>query len=666
MPAFELEETFQRAGTTVERYRLHNGLVLLYLPEPRAPVFTYQTWFRVGASDERPGKTGLAHLFEHLMFKGTVQTPEGEYDRRIEEMGGRTNAATWLDWTFYHADLPAGHLGWLAALEADRLANLAVTPEAFDSERKVVMNERRETVEDEPAALMSETLWATALTEHPYSRPTIGWMADIEGLTLADCQAFRKTWYAPDNAVLVVAGDVPRAELLATVAEAYGDLIPGHAVRAKTTREASRKSPIHKELSLPVTTERLMVAWQSPAATDADHPTLEVLNELLFEGDSGRLHRALITEGSWRRGTSPSCPSSGIGAVRGGRGAAAGQDGGPGRGGGAGEPREAGGRRHHRGGAGEGPQPAGDALLAAPADGAAARPGAWALGGHGGGLPARLLGGRPAGGRDPRGCAALRPGAAGARGPRDPVRAARVTDLAALAEAVRDAQPAPGSLLAVKGRCCGWPCRGARRRAGAGGRGAGRGGRLRGERGGGAAAGAGGGPGVGGGGGARERRAAAAGGGRAGGAHHRRAGAGRGRGPGAAAAVVAGAPPRAGSARPGAGDRRAAPRGAGAGRAVHARPGSAAGPGGGAGVGKSTLLRQIAAQAEVDVVVLALIGERGREVGAFLARLPAETRARAVVVVARADDPRWSGCGPPRWPRRWPRDTARPASPCFC
>ncbi|MEZ4473371.1 MAG: pitrilysin family protein [bacterium] len=302
MPAFELEETFQRAGTTVERYRLHNGLVLLYLPEPRAPVFTYQTWFRVGASDERPGKTGLAHLFEHLMFKGTVQTPEGEYDRRIEEMGGRTNAATWLDWTFYHADLPAGHLGWLAALEADRLANLAVTPEAFDSERKVVMNERRETVEDEPAALMSETLWATALTEHPYSRPTIGWMADIEGLTLADCQAFRKTWYAPDNAVLVVAGDVPRAELLATVAEAYGDLIPGHAVRAKTTREASRKSPIHKELSLPVTTERLMVAWQSPAATDADHPTLEVLNELLFEGDSGRLHRALITEGELASG----------------------------------------------------------------------------------------------------------------------------------------------------------------------------------------------------------------------------------------------------------------------------------------------------------------------------------------------------------------------------
>ena len=157
MPAFELVDICQRAGTTVERYRLHNGLVLLYLPEPRAPVFTYQTWFRVGASDERPGKTGLAHLFEHLMFKGTVQTPEGEYDRRIEEMGGRTNAATWLDWTFYHADLPAGNLGWLAALEADRLANLAVTPEAFESERKVVMNERRETVEDEPVALMSES-----------------------------------------------------------------------------------------------------------------------------------------------------------------------------------------------------------------------------------------------------------------------------------------------------------------------------------------------------------------------------------------------------------------------------------------------------------------------------------------------------------------------------
>lgn len=294
---FQLEEVFQAGGTTVERYRLPNGLVLLFLPEPRAPVFSYQTWFRVGASDEHLGKGGIAHLFEHLMFKGTERTPEGEYDRRIEALGGRTNAATWLDWTFYYADLPAGHLEQIVALEADRLEGLAVTPAAFESEHKVVMNERRETVEDEPAALMSETLWAMGFEVHPYGRPTIGFMPDIEGLTLTDCQAFRRTWYAPDNAVVVVAGDVSREALLTAVATHYGHLTPGGAVRTTHATEPVRTAPASQALDLPLTCERLAMAWHAPAVTDPDHAVLEVLNEALFEGDSGRLQRALVTEG---------------------------------------------------------------------------------------------------------------------------------------------------------------------------------------------------------------------------------------------------------------------------------------------------------------------------------------------------------------------------------
>lgn len=304
MAEFTHESTFRHGGTTVERYRLPNGLTLLYLPEPRAPVFSYQTWFRVGASDEQLGKGGLAHLFEHLMFKGTEQTPEGEYDRRIESLGGRTNAATWLDWTFYYADLPAGHLETIVALEADRLAGLAVTPAAFEAEHQVVMNERRETVEDEPVALISEALWAMAFPTHPYGRPTIGFMADVQGLTLEDAVAFRRRWYAPDNAVVVAAGDLPRETLLATVARHYGALSPGQAERSHPAPDAPRKSPEFKELLLPISSERLAVAWPSPAVTDPDHAVLEVLNEVLFEGDSGRLQRALVTEGELASGHS--------------------------------------------------------------------------------------------------------------------------------------------------------------------------------------------------------------------------------------------------------------------------------------------------------------------------------------------------------------------------
>jgi|JI10StandDraft_1071094.scaffolds.fasta_scaffold28196_3 zinc protease len=302
MHSFEHEATFQHAGTTVERYRLKNGLTLLFLPEPRAPVFSYQTWFRVGASDEQRGKGGLAHLFEHLMFKGTETTPEGEYDRRIESLGGRSNAATWLDWTFYHADLPAGHLEAIVALEADRLAGLAVTPAAFESEHKVVMNERRETVEDEPASIMSEVLWAMAFPTHPYGRPTIGFMADIEGLTLEDAARFRQRWYAPDNAVVVAAGDLSREALLETVARHYGALLPGQAERAHPAAEEPRKFPEFKELRLALAHERLAVGWPSPAVTDPDHAVLEVLNEVLFEGDSARLQRALVTEGELASG----------------------------------------------------------------------------------------------------------------------------------------------------------------------------------------------------------------------------------------------------------------------------------------------------------------------------------------------------------------------------
>ena len=147
----------------VERYRWPNGLELIYQPDHGAPLLSYQTWVKVGSADEEVGSTGIAHFFEHLMFKGTERYPDGELDRLLEEVGGEVNAATWLDWTYYYVDLPSAYLERVVDVEADRLSNLRLTPEVFEAERSVVMNERRECVEDDPEGTLDELLWRHGL-----------------------------------------------------------------------------------------------------------------------------------------------------------------------------------------------------------------------------------------------------------------------------------------------------------------------------------------------------------------------------------------------------------------------------------------------------------------------------------------------------------------------
>ncbi len=304
-----VEEYAYNSALVVEKYRLRNGLVLLYLPDHTAPLFSYQTWFRVGSGDEVEGKTGIAHFFEHLMFKGTSNHPEGEYDRALEGLGARVNAATWLDWTYYYVDLPAGNLREVAALEADRMHNLVLEPEPVEAERKVVMNERRERVDNDPGGKLSEALWQMAFQSHPYGRPTIGWMPDIEGLSLEDCRALYRTWYAPNNAVLVLPGDVQRASLLRTVVELYGDLEAQELPPRPSVVEPKQEALLRQTEHLQISTERLMMAYHAPAVTDPLFPALEVLNEALFEGDSGRLQRALVTEGELASGFYAFVPS---------------------------------------------------------------------------------------------------------------------------------------------------------------------------------------------------------------------------------------------------------------------------------------------------------------------------------------------------------------------
>ena len=163
-------------------------------------MLSYYTWFKVGSRHDRPGKTGLAHLFEHLMFNETSHLPAGAFDRTLEAAGGETNAATWVDWTCYHVTLPSSELGLVVKLEADRMANLVLRDPQVASEKEVVANERRFRVEDDVEGEVSEKLYAMAFHRHPYRQPTVGWMDDIHGFTTEDCRKFYRRYYAPNNA----------------------------------------------------------------------------------------------------------------------------------------------------------------------------------------------------------------------------------------------------------------------------------------------------------------------------------------------------------------------------------------------------------------------------------------------------------------------------------
>lgn len=281
----------------VYHYRWPNGLTLLYQPDHGAPIISYQTWVKVGSAHERQGKTGIAHFFEHLMFKETTNYSDGEFDRILEEVGGEVNAATWLDWTYYYADLPSEHLEKIVKLEADRLVNLALNTEVLEAERQVVMNERRECVEDDPSELMSEYLWYNLMGEgHPYAHSTIGWMSDISKLSLEDCQAFYQSYYSPNQIVLVVSGDADSNQLLSLIDRHYGEIPSSDPVKSLIydSNHTPKKERGCLELKLELHAPRLHLGFRVPSITDSHSVALECLDELLFEGDSSRLYKKLV------------------------------------------------------------------------------------------------------------------------------------------------------------------------------------------------------------------------------------------------------------------------------------------------------------------------------------------------------------------------------------
>jgi len=279
----------------VHRFRLGNGLRLLVLVDRSAPVMSYFTWFRVGSRHEKPGKTGLAHLFEHLMFNESEGLKAGEFDRKLEENGAESNAATWLDWTYYYESLPKDRFALAVKLESNRMAKLVLREPQIVSEKEVVANERRMRVDDDVEGIANEVLYKTAFTKHPYHWPTIGWMVDIENFTPADCVAFYKTYYAPNNATIVICGDVREQDVLERIRDAYGVIPASTLPEEDTTPEPVQLESRSVTLKKPTASEKILLGFHGPALGDADHAALSILNEVLFGGRASRMYRELVT-----------------------------------------------------------------------------------------------------------------------------------------------------------------------------------------------------------------------------------------------------------------------------------------------------------------------------------------------------------------------------------
>ena len=286
------------AAGPVHEYKLDNGLKLIVKEDHRAPVLVSQVWYKIGASYEVDGLTGISHVLEHMMFKGTKKHPAGEFSRIISENGGVENAFTSKDYTAYFQRLEKSRLPVSFELEADRMRNLQLQEEEFTKERKVVMEERRMRTEDKPTSLTYEQFNATAFTSSSYRNPTIGWMNDLENLQLADLQAWYERWYAPNNAIVVVVGDVQPDAVLKLAKKWFGPLKPEQIVPPKPRIEPEQPGPRRITVKVPAEVPYMVMGYKVPVLATADEDwepyALEVLAGILDGGDSARLTRDLI------------------------------------------------------------------------------------------------------------------------------------------------------------------------------------------------------------------------------------------------------------------------------------------------------------------------------------------------------------------------------------
>ncbi|MCI0467830.1 MAG: insulinase family protein, partial [Beijerinckiaceae bacterium] len=237
------------AGPAVSPARLANGLDIVVIEDHRAPVITHMIWYRNGSADDPLGKSGIAHFLEHLMFKGTKNHPRGQFSELIAGLGGQENAFTSNDYTAYFQRAAKEHLGVCMEYEADRMKNLVLTDEVVTPERDVVLEERRMRTDSDPAEQLGEAVQAALFTQHPYGRPIIGWEHEIESLGRADALAYYDRFYSPDNAILVVAGDVDASGVI-ELAEKYYGSIPGHREALRRFRPREPAPRAHRLVTL--------------------------------------------------------------------------------------------------------------------------------------------------------------------------------------------------------------------------------------------------------------------------------------------------------------------------------------------------------------------------------------------------------------------------------
>ena len=295
---FEASHARAAASTPVVESALPNGMRILVKTDRRAPVTVVMVWYKVGSIDETNGTTGVAHVLEHMMFKGTKTVPSGEFSRIIAAAGGRDNAFTSRDYTGYFQTLHKSQLGLALKLEADRMSNLKLSADEFAKEIRVVMEERRWRTDDRPRALVYEQMMATALRAHPYRQPIIGWMSDLEMMRVEDAQAFYDRWYAPNNATLVVVGDISPQEVHKLAAQQFGPLKSKTLPVRKITEEPPQLGPQQLTVRAPAELPYVLMAYHAPALRNPDADwepyALEMLANVLDGNEAARLNRSLV------------------------------------------------------------------------------------------------------------------------------------------------------------------------------------------------------------------------------------------------------------------------------------------------------------------------------------------------------------------------------------
>ncbi len=286
----------QQIHLDVEKYQLSNGLTVLLYEDHNTPAFTYHQWIRVGSAYEQPGRTGLAHFFEHLMFKGTTKHPDGDFQNIIRSRGGDFNAETTVDYTAFYTSLPAGKLETIVELEADRLRNLKFDLGPINQEREVVKEERRMRFDDEVSGILQDALFKTVFKIHPYGGTTIGSMKDLNAATIEDFKTFYNTYYVPSNAVITIVGDFKKSDAKILI-DKYYSAIPRGVVPAIVIKpEPEQKSPRNVTISRQVQNATFAMVYPAAKAGESDAYAMDLLSGILGEGPSSRLYRKMVYE----------------------------------------------------------------------------------------------------------------------------------------------------------------------------------------------------------------------------------------------------------------------------------------------------------------------------------------------------------------------------------